>query len=117
MDTYTGLIKKLCNCTSIGELNETYDLLKLSTTKLFSEGFFEGVATYAEFISTINHITNYNIVRVADEIFESRASLGLAKVLTELITCCDSIKEHEDNNTEKMLISDLCRKIQQQYCD
>lgn len=113
MATINDSIRALSEVGTINELNNEYCAIVLAAQQLASRGFFDETNTYDGFLATLNHITNYNIIRVANLAYEGYAASGMkdASKLIEIERCRSSIKEHEDNSTEIGLLDDLCERL------
>lgn len=114
MRTATDNIKTIGQTASIAELNAAYNEAMLETERLASEGAFgDGDMSLSEIIATLNHLTNYNIVRVANKALEDYEASGRTDNtrLIEIGICRDSLKEHEDNRTETELLDHLCEQF------
>ena len=114
MRTATESIRQIGQTTSIEELNSAYNDAMLETERLAVEGAFDGGdLSVSEIIATINHLTNYNIVRVANKALEDYEASGRTDKsrLIEIVLCRDSIKEHEDSGTETALLNNLCSQF------
>lgn len=113
METINDLIKLLGKTTSIDELNSLYNAVVIGIEHLDRKGFFDGDTTFSEVLSTINHIANYNIVRVANSVYEDYEKSGREDMtrLTEIEHCLLSIKEHEDMSIETELLEDICSRL------
>ena len=110
METIKKQIESLGTAISADELNASYNQLALAISKYD----FSGITTRDEMERTLNHIANYNLVRIANAAYEAyEASGGSDKsFLIEIGRCRDSIKPHEDNQDEIDLLDGLCDQLQ-----
>ena len=110
METIKQQIQALGTAETADELNEAYNHLALAIT-IFD---FEGVTTRDEMERTLNHIANYNLVRIANAAFEAYEKSGRTdqRQLVEIGLCRDSIKPHEDNKDEIDLLDSLCDQLE-----
>ena len=106
MRTETENIRIIGDTNSIDELNSAYNALVLSMNDLC----FDGISTRSGVESTLNHLTNYNIVRIANKAADDYESSGCSDLtrLIEISVCRDSLKNHEDMATEQELLDNLC---------
>ncbi len=93
---------------SINELNNAYNEIILLAGQLDF-----GTTSRDEVEATINHITNYNIVRIAGkaaEDFDASMKTDISR-LVEIELCRSSLKRHEDMDTEQGLLDSLCEQF------
>lgn len=115
MRTAIDNIKIIGQTRSIDELNAAYNEAILEAERLNSEGAFgDSEQSISSVIATLNHLTNYNIVRVANMAYEGYEASGRTdnNCLIEISRCRDSIKEHEDNKDEIELLDGLCSELE-----
>lgn len=114
MATPCDNLRIIGNTTCIDELNRAYNETVLEAQRLAMNGSFDGCETSpAQILSTINHLTNYNIVRIANNAYEEYISSGRKdnSLLVVISVCRDSLKEHEDSDTERELLDNLCDQL------
>ncbi len=115
MRTATENIQIIGKATSIAELNAAYNEAMMKTEQLAADGVFEQMGqSVSEVIATLNHLTNYNIVRIANKAFEDYEASGRTDRtrIIEIAQCRDSLKEHEDIETEQGLLDSLCDQFE-----
>ena len=110
MEDIKKQIETLGTATTADELNASYNQLVLAISKYD----FSDITTRDEMERTLNHIANYNLVRIANAAYEVYEANGRAdkSLLIEIGRCRDSIKEHEDNKDEIDLLDGLCDQLQ-----
>ena len=110
METIKNYIEELGSSRTASELNGAYNQLALA----INNHIFDGITTRDEMERTLNHITNYNLVRIANSAYEAYEASGRAdkKQLIEICQCRDSIKYHEDNQDEIVLLDRLCESLE-----
>ncbi len=110
MGTIKHQIEALGTSTTSDELNEAYNQLSLA----ISNHDFEGITTRSEIERTLNHIANYNLVRIANKAAEDYESSGRSdrSLLIEIGRCRDSLKDHDDKETEQELLDNLCDALE-----
>ena len=110
METIKRQIEALGTAKSTDELNGAYNQLALAIDSYN----FGGVTTRDEMERTLNHIANYNLVRIANLAFEAYEKSGRTdqSLLIEIGRCRDSIKPHEDNQDEIDLLDGLCNELE-----
>ena len=104
-------IKIIGTATSVNELNAAYNEAVLQAEQFAINGVFERQGqTFNEVLSTLNHIANYNIVRIANNAFKEYEDSGRTNqgCLVEIALCRDSLKQHEEMQTEQELLDNLC---------
>ena len=103
-------IESLGTAETAEQLNAIHaDLLKqLDETQL------EDPQTRSDAEAALNHITNYNLVRIANLALEAYEKSGRTdqRQLVEIGLCRDSIKPHEDNKDEIDLLDSLCDQLE-----
>lgn len=110
MEDIKKQIESLGTATTTDELNASYNQLILAIA-----GYdFTGVTSRSEMERTLNHIANYNLVRIANAAYDAYEASGRTdnSLLIEIGRCRDSIKEHEDNQDEIDLLDGLCDQLQ-----
>ena len=109
METIKRQIEALGTAGTADELNNAYNQLALAIDSFD----FDGVTTRDEMERTLNHIANYNLVRIANLAFEAYEKSGRTdqRQLLEIGLCRDSIKPHEDNQDEIDLLDGLCDEL------
>ena len=110
MDSISAHLTTIGKTNSIDELNASYNAIVLSAESLS----FDGITSRSEVERTLNHLTNYNIVRIANRASEDYEASGQTDKsrLIEISRCRDSIKPHEDNQTEIDLLDNLCDQLE-----
>lgn len=110
METIKRQIEALGTAGTADELNNAYNQLALAIDSFD----FDGVTTRDEMERTLNHIANYNLVRIANLAFEAYEKSGRTdqRQLLEIGLCRDSIKPHEDNQDEIDLLDGLCDELE-----
>ena len=110
METIKRQIEALGTAGTADELNNAYNQLALAIDSFD----FDGVTTRDEMERTLNHIANYNLVRIANLAFEAYEKSGRTdqRQLLEIGLCRDSIKPHEDNQDEIDLLDGLCVELE-----
>ena len=110
METIKRQIEALGTAGTADELNNAYNQLALAIDSFD----FDGVTTRDEMERTLNHIANYNLVRIANLAFEAYEKSGRIdqRQLLEIGLCRDSIKPHEDNQDEIDLLDGLCDELE-----
>lgn len=110
METIKRQIEALGTAGTADELNNAYNQLALAIDSFD----FDGVTTRDEMERTLNHIANYNLVRIANLAFEAYEKSGRTdqRQLLEIGLCLDSIKPHEDNQDEIDLLDGLCDELE-----
>ncbi len=110
MDTIKKQLEALGTATSADELNYAYNQLALAINGIS----FEGVTTRDEMERTLNHIANYNLVRIANSAYEEYEASGRTDNgrVIEINLCRSSIKPHEDNGDEISLLDSLCGELE-----
>lgn len=113
MERFIEIIKSLGTVTTIGELNKAHMEAVTTVMEIQSRGMWEGIADHNKLCDMINHIANYNIVRVANIAYEKYTAEDISKtdVISDITLCYNSIKEHSDNSTEKELLSYFLKKL------
>ena len=104
-------IQGLGTAETAEQLNSLYDdlLLQIKQTH-FVEPFTRAWAEAA-----LNHIANYNLVRIANSAYETFMASGKTdkEPLNRVIRLCyRSLKDHEDAETERGLLDGLSDQIQ-----
>lgn len=110
MEDIKTQIETLGSAASADELNAAYNQLVLA----ISQYDFSGVTTRDEMERTLNHIANYNLVRIANAASEAYEASGRTdkSFLIEIGRCRDSIKPHEENQDEIDLLDGLCDQLE-----
>lgn len=110
METIKRQIEALGTAGTADELNNAYNQLAIAIDSFD----FDGVTTRDEMERTLNHIANYNLVRIANLAFEAYEKSGRTdqRQLLEIGLCRDSIKPHEDNQDEIDLLDGLCDELE-----
>lgn len=110
METIKRQIEALGTAGTADELNNAYNQLAVAIDSFD----FDGVTTRDEMERTLNHIANYNLVRIANLAFEAYEKSGRTdqRQLLEIGLCRDSIKPHEDNQDEIDLLDGLCDELE-----
>lgn len=108
MRTPTDNIRIIGETNSIAELNTAYNETVMQASQLS----FDGITTRDDVERTLNHLTNYNIVRIANHAYEQYAETGERGFLIVIGQCRDSLKEHEDIETERELLDNLCDQLE-----
>lgn len=113
IERINSFINRIGTSNTIGELNSAYQQAAEAMRQLDGIGFFNCVTTFDDMYRTLNHITNYNIVRVANIYYDKFIELGSSDTsyIKDVMTCYDSIKKHEENDIEYSLLSDLCSRM------
>ena len=106
METIKKQIEVLGTAKTADELNASYNQLVLAINKYN----FDGITTRDEMERILNHIANYNLVRIANAASDAYEASGHTdrSRLIEISLCRSSIKPHEDNQTEIDLLDNLC---------
>ena len=109
MEAITNYLSIIGKTFRVSELNQAYNAIALSMNNLS----FDGITTRSEMERTLNHLTNYNIVRIANKAYEDYEASGRTdnSRLIEIAQCRDSLKEHEDIETEQELLDGLCEQF------
>ncbi len=110
METIKRQIEQLGTSRTADELNAAYNQLALAIDRFN----FDGITTRDEMERTLNHIANYNLVRIANIAFEAYEKSGRTdnSLLIEIGQCRDSIKPHEENQDEISLLDGLCDQLE-----
>ena len=113
MQDFTSVIESLGTVTTISELNKSYYAAIIIVRQMQAQGMWDGIADADQLCKDINHITNYNIVRVARLAYDKYIASGKSdsSCQRDILLCYDSIKEHEDNAVEIDILSCLCEDI------
>lgn len=108
-EKFNEAVRSIGTTESIDELNAAYNSLALA----LSGAVFESAPPRSEAERTLNHLTNYNIVRIANHAAEKYEASGSSdkSCLIEIGRCRDSLKEHEDMGTEQELLDSLCDRL------
>lgn len=110
MRTIKQQIDALGTSTTSDELNQAYNQLSIA----ISNYDFEGITTRSDMERTLNHIANYNLVRIANKAAEDYEASGRSdrSLLIEIGRCRDSLKNHDDMETEQELLDSLCDELE-----
>ena len=102
-------IRIIGETTKLSELNAAYNETMIMAAHLS----FDGVSSRHEVEQTLNHLTNYNIVRIANKAATDFALSGNTdrSKLVEIGLCRHALKEHEDVNIEQELLDNLCEQL------
>lgn len=103
----TKAIELLRTSSEIDELNSAYNTIvtNYEWLKQETEDDTPLFMTDEEFLTKINLITNYNIVRIAYDYSQSEDDGLVSRI--NLQKCMDSVKEHPANHIENELLKSL----------
>ena len=104
-------IKALGTAETAGQLNNIYDEL----LHLIDITPFDASPSRSEVERALNHIANYNLVRIANAAYEgylASGKTGVDELQETILLCRDSLKDHEDVDTERSLLDGLSEQLQ-----
>ena len=94
----TSSIEVIGNSVSITELNGAYERIMRGDIPLSNE-----------ILHMLNHITNYNLVRLANDAYES--PISRSEKLTAIRKCLESMKGEGQAKEETALLEDLYTSV------
>lgn len=109
MRTSVENIRIIGDTDSIDELNAAYNEMMLISAKFINDTVYAREETE----KMINHITNYNIVRIANKAYDEYLMSGRSdnSRLIVISQCRDSLKLRDGMEAESGLLNRLCDQL------